>query len=81
MYSRVRVVFVCESCVMRLNSLHSAVSNFTNSLLLLNSFEPKGKQDISRSCLEKEPESDGWNGLILETEEGDSKATKVEGNG
>ena len=31
MYSRIRVVFVCESCVTRLNRLHSA-SNFTNSI-------------------------------------------------
>ena len=80
MYSRVRVVFVCESCVLRHNSLHSAVTNFTNSLRLFNSFEQKGKQDLSRSCLEKEPQSDGWNGFILGKEEGDSKATKVEGN-
>ena len=31
MYSRVRVVFVCESCVTRLNRLQSA-SNFTNNI-------------------------------------------------
>ena len=44
-YSRVRVVFVSESCLTRLNRLHSAVSNLTNSLLFsltrLNQTESK----------------------------------------